>query len=570
MNTVKRKVYFYILSLLVISCATIPQVNADTNKVGTWQRWEAVLASVKTYNNPCRDVVLNVVYTGPGGESYRTYGFWDGGNTFKIRCAFPTPGVWRWVTSCSNKTDTGLQNQSGVVNVTAYAGDNPLYKHGFLKVSDDRRYLSYNDGTPFLWMGDTVWHASCRAVMSDWKKYIADRSAKHFSVIQMATNKGGERNPDGNAPFTDPGKDIDHLNPAYWDYVDDMIEYANENGLVVFVVSVMDPLHLGYTSLDSDKSNVFIRNFVAHTYGNFVVYSPIFDLPYDPGHLIGSKDAVTDAYNASLVDKAGAALKDATSVHLVTAHVGTPPKGPSNPIYSDSIYNNSYIDFVGVQTGHNDGKINICMKNALNWVLELYNRTPCKPVLNIESYYDANGTSAKLPAAYRGTAYNVRSLGYLSWLSGSQGYTYGAFSLWRWESDYSQPYSWEKAMNYPSSTQMKYMHDFFASIPWYKLVPAHQAIRNNSGDDTKKMVFAKSESGEVGVAYLPDNSSIQLDLTAFPLKLRGKWFNPVDNSYTKIDELIPNTGVYTFNVPRAEHGTDWILLLQSEHPLEHQ
>jgi len=562
MRAVAKSIYLSLLGTLAILGITLGPVDADTGSVSVWQRWEATLTSAKTYDNPYADVILRVTYTGPNGESYRTYGFWDGGTTFKIRCAFSAPGTWKWATSCSDASDAGLQNQTGTVEVTAYTGDNPLYKHGFLKISEDKRHLSFHDTTPFLWMGDTVWHASCESTMKDWKTYIADRKAKHFSVIQIATNKDDIANPNGDAPFTDADKGIDHLNPAYWRYVDDIIEYANENGMVVLMVSVMDPLHLNYTALKSDKSDLFIRNFVARTYGNFIIYSPIFDLPYDPNHLISKKDAATDAYNAGLVDKAGAAIKDATSVHLVTAHVGTPSNGPADPIYSDALFDKEYMDFVSVQTGHNDGKMNICMRNAVNWILELYNKTPRKPVLNIESYYDANGTSSKLKPAYQGTAYSVRSTGYLSWLSGSLGFTYGAFSLWRWEKDYTQPYSWEKAMNYPSSTQMEYMHDFLAVLPWYDLVPRHDLIKNNSTDDTKKMVFAKTDSGEVGVAYLPDNGTIQLDLSAFPAALRAQWFNPRDNSYTAIDGIIPNTGTYTFNVPHEGPLTDWVLLLQ--------
>ena len=43
------------------------------------------------------------------------------------------------------------------LHVTAYTGDNPLLKHGFLRVSANKRHFEHADGTPFLWLGDTWW-----------------------------------------------------------------------------------------------------------------------------------------------------------------------------------------------------------------------------------------------------------------------------------------------------------------------------------------------------------------------------------------------------------------------------
>jgi Domain of unknown function (DUF5060) len=88
----------------------------------TWARWETVLRSTRAYENPGRNVVLRVTYTGPTGQVQRAYGFWDGGDMFKIRCAFPTPGLWRWRTESSDTTNSGLHAQTGTVSVTPYRG----------------------------------------------------------------------------------------------------------------------------------------------------------------------------------------------------------------------------------------------------------------------------------------------------------------------------------------------------------------------------------------------------------------------------------------------------------------
>ena len=64
----------------------------------TWQRWEHALTSIRPYGNHYAEVTLRVTYAGPDGRTLRAYGFWDGGDTFRIRCAFPVPGVWQWET----------------------------------------------------------------------------------------------------------------------------------------------------------------------------------------------------------------------------------------------------------------------------------------------------------------------------------------------------------------------------------------------------------------------------------------------------------------------------------------
>ena len=76
--------------------------------------------------------------------------------------------------------NTGLHNQKGVVDVSSYQGNNPLYRKGYLKVSDDHRYLMYGDGTPFLWIGDTAWAAPMHATTQEWQTYIQDRRDKRF------------------------------------------------------------------------------------------------------------------------------------------------------------------------------------------------------------------------------------------------------------------------------------------------------------------------------------------------------------------------------------------------------
>ena len=106
-------------------------------------------------------------------------------DVFRIRFFFPTPGQWHW--------EAGLNTSKTILN---FAGDvtvlpvketetNPLYKHGALRAASNNRYLQHNDGTPFFWLGDTLWAGALHSNEMQWEETVSDRAGKHFSVLQV-------------------------------------------------------------------------------------------------------------------------------------------------------------------------------------------------------------------------------------------------------------------------------------------------------------------------------------------------------------------------------------------------
>lgn len=508
----------------------------------TYRRWEHALTSTRNYDNPYADVTLRVSYVGPGGRTLRAYGFWDGGDTFRIRCAFPVAGTWQWETECSDAANMGVHRQRGTVDVLPYRGDNSLYRRGFLKVSDNRHYLVYGDGTPFLWVGDTAWAVPQRATDGEWEQYIADRTAKHFTLIQVSPSPewAGETDRQGQRPFVD--RECSRWNPAYWQSFEQKVQRANEAGLVVLLVGLMEPVE---RYPETNKACLFARNIVARLFGNFVIFSPSFDSEFMP-----------------LANEVGRAAREATAVHLITQHPGTPWNQPI-PTFSAQYYDEDYLDFVGVQTGHNAGNRDWCAHHAIEWNLHLYRHEPHKPVINLEAMYDAQGENGW-------QAVDARSLGWRSWLSGASGYTYGAGdtppkvlqgsgAVWKWVTDPEKYDYWKKALQWKSAFQMQYLHDFLAAIEWWRLEPAHDLIRNQPEDVTRRMVLAKSAAGDVAVAYLPNNDAMEIDVSVFPAPLTASWFNPADGRYTSFPGRIENRGTHCFTPPAKG---DWVLLLQ--------
>jgi len=376
----------------------------------------------------------------------------------------------------------------------------------------------------------------------EWEAYIADRVAKHFTLVQVAPAPkwAGDGDRQGEKPFA--GEGLSQWNPTYWQSFERKVQRANEEGLVVLLVGLMEPVS---RYPEAAEACLFARNIVARLFGSFVIFSPSFDSESMP-----------------LANEVGRAARDATAVHLITQHPGTPWNQPT-PTYSDQYYDQSYLDIAAVQTGHNGGNREWCAHHAIEWNLYLYRHEPHKPVINLEAMYDAHGEAGW-------QAVDARSLGWRSWLSGAMGYTYGAGDMppkvpegsgavWKWVTDPAKYDYWEKALQWESAFQMQYLHDFLAAIEWWRLEPAHELIRNQPDDVTRRMVLAKSAAGDLAVAYLPDNDAIEVDLSAFPASLAARWFDPVHGRYAPEAPTTQDDGTPRFL--RPSEG-DWVLLLQ--------
>jgi hypothetical protein len=144
-------------------------------------------ASSKIYNDPFNEVQLDVRVTDPDGEEQTVPAFWAGEQTWRVRYASSKLGTHRYQTICSDESNTDLHGQQGTLEVTPYEGNNPLLKHGPLRVASDRRHLEHQDGTPFFWLGDTWWMGLCKRLKwpEDFKELTADRVKKGFSLIQI-------------------------------------------------------------------------------------------------------------------------------------------------------------------------------------------------------------------------------------------------------------------------------------------------------------------------------------------------------------------------------------------------
>ncbi len=504
------------------------------------------------------------------GASFTTNGFWygveksptpgvlvDSPRSFRIRGSFPAggnTGVWQWLATCSGKTsaltspgnqpvpdcvnDSGL-NQKGKLQVTS-GGTNSLYRGGLLSLSEDRRYLTYakiyttvnqqgqqaTQRIPFFWLGDTVWNAPITTSLSDWKTYINNRvqngtggANTAFTVVQIAVSPkaAGPTDTSGNPPFDTPDpacaadtsqapNSCSSWDPRYWAGMDDKIQYANQQGLLVLLVGIMEPLQKDYSLTDistppvSDSTGLvtFARNVAARYYGNFVVFSPGFD------HMIG--------VNLPVIQEVGQALHNNTR-NLVTNH----PAGGSQPSDLALLQNQSWLDFQMYQSGTPGSTETAERQNmtsrASSLAMSLQAASPLKSAINGEATYDEAGQFAD-----NHTPYRVRQTAYLSYLGGgAMGYTAGTCGITDWGRGIGgcpAGLDWNAAMGRLTSRSMRYLRYILQTVNWQRLRPDSNRILNQAADADKKMVVAYDGSSVI-MAYFPDEQTgIQISFKA--------------------------------------------------------
>lgn len=104
-----------------------------------------------------------------------------------------------------------------------------------LKVSDNQRFLVYEDGTPFFWLADTAWELLHRCDREEVNMYLDKRKEQGFTVIQtvaLAELDGlNTPNPYGNTPLLNNNPATP--NDTYFEHVDFVIAEAQKRNMYI-------------------------------------------------------------------------------------------------------------------------------------------------------------------------------------------------------------------------------------------------------------------------------------------------------------------------------------------------
>ncbi|MDI9433499.1 MAG: DUF4038 domain-containing protein [Planctomycetota bacterium] len=351
--------------------------------------------------------------------------------------------------------------------VPAVASASADLRRGPLKVSENKRFLVHADGTPFFWLGDTAWELFHRLNRDEADRYLENRSAKGYTVIQavaLAEVDGHrDRNPYGHLPLVD----LDPARPAvkdgpdndYWDHVDYIVDKANVLGLYIGFLPTWG--RYWHDGVKDGKPLFTVQN--AETYGRWLGQR------YRDKHLIwilgGDRTVDNDEQKEIIRAMARGLAAGDGGRHLMTFH----PRGGGGS--SDYFHNDDWLDFNMRQNGHNV-KFNEGYQNTRTD----YDRTPIKPILDGEPIYEDHPVSFRARDLGHSISSDVRRPLYWNLFTGAFGHTYGHHSVWQmWQPGrglINNPLMpWYEAIDQPGAGQMQYGRWLIESRPFLTRVP---------------------------------------------------------------------------------------------------
>lgn len=432
-----------------------------------------------------------------------------------------------------------------------------------LKVSDNHRFLVYEDGRPFFYLGDTAWELFHRLNREEADKYLADRARKGYTVIQAVAiaelDGHSDPNPYGHLPLIDldPARPAVKDGPAndYWDHVDYIVNKANELGLVIGFLPTWGRY---WHDKIKDEQPLF-------TEANAEIYGEWLGKRYKDKAIIwvlgGDRPVENDQQKAVIRAMARGIRKGDGGSHLITFH---PPGGNGSSTW---FHDDAWLDFNMRQNGHVAEFTERYSQTRID-----YDRKPAKPVIDGEPIYEDHPVSFDAKKLGHSIAGDVRRPLYWDLFTGACGHTYGHHSVWQMWSPGRNPINnpllpWFEAIDQPGAGQMQYARRLLESRPILTRIPDDSVIVTNRvptsvpGTGRYRFVATRDESGSYAMVYAPVGRKFQVNMSRITgPKVKAWWFNPRNGEAKAIGEF-PNTGEREFTPPDPGEMLDWVLVL---------
>lgn len=436
-----------------------------------------------------------------------------------------------------------------ILTVVNFAGGKSL------RVSKDRHFLVYDDGTPFFYLGDTAWELFHCLNREEADKYLSDRAEKGFTVIQavVISDIDGLNKPNayGDLPLME--KNPLQTNEAYFKHVDYIVNEAESLGLFIGML----PTWGGYWSSGNPEQTIFTPE-NARAFGKFLgkryIDKPII-------WILGGDRNIKSESDYNIIEAMATGLKEGDNgKHLITFH----PRGPG--LSSDYFHTADWLDFNMFQSSHGAHDHDNGLFAEHDYALK-----PPKPTIDGEPRYETIPVGFYFKGSNRLDRfddYDCRQAAYWSMLAGACGHTYGNNNIWQmWEPNrepiLSASVPWYEALNHPGAFQMGLLRKLFESRPYQKLVPNQSIIKDGPLTGGGKIRAAVANDSSFAFIYSPRGERFSVDKSLINGERTNEiWFDPRYGITYKIHS--PDTkGIQTFTPPTSGRGNDWILIIEN-------
>lgn len=418
-----------------------------------------------------------------------------------------------------------------------------------LRVAADHRHLEFVDGQPFFYLGDTAWELFHRLNREETDRYLRNRAAKGFTVIQaVALYAAALKEPNAYGQFPLIDGDPARPNPRYFEHVDWVVDRAAELGLFIGMLPTWGNHWKTARIFTPQKARAY-GEFLGKRYrGKPVIW------------ILGGDQNVDTAEERAIMDAMAEGLRKGDGgEHLITYH----PRGPG--LSSLALHDAPWLDFNMFQSSHASHDHD----NGL-FVEHDYALTPPKPTLDGEPRYElliVGFYFRDFNRLDRFDDYDVRQAAYWSLLAGACGHTYGHNSVWQMWAPGREPLlganvPWWEALDHPGAFQMGILRRLFESRPWWRLVPDQQMILNGPRDGGAKIRAARDREGTFAFVYSPRGEPFTINARVLKLRrMKEIWFDPRYGVAYEV-HTTDTPSIQTYTPPTRGRGCDWVLILE--------
>ena len=120
------------------------------------------------------------------------------------------------------------------------------WDNGKLKVSENQRFLQFENGKPFFWQGETAWLMPERLNRDEVAFYLKSCKEAGYNMAQVQVLNGVPSFNIYGVPSHDKqGKLLTSVPYSYWDNMDYIIDVAAQNGIYIGMVCIWGGLVKG-------------------------------------------------------------------------------------------------------------------------------------------------------------------------------------------------------------------------------------------------------------------------------------------------------------------------------------
>ena len=391
-----------------------------------------------------------------------------------------------------------------------------------VKVSDNGRYITDQDGKAVFWLATTQWELFRGFGLEDAVTIIEGSQKAGFTWIQTKLLGGGDgtkANVYGEKPFLND----DPLTPneAYLRNVDNVVAAAGKVGMIIS----FSIFHQSYRAIfPLEKCRRWARWFAAR-------YTDT------PNIIWNITPEATEEYKPIIRELASGIVHSDKRRHPITFKPDPAPFG------SSFMHEEPWLDFNSIQTWKD---VNLIYP----MVTHDYNLKPVKPVCMAEGAYE-EGSEYGFPV----TPLWVRRQAWYSYLAGAS-HGYGHNDMWR-----ILP-TWKKNLAAPGALQMGVLRRIFeARKEWWLLVPDQGLLAKGGKTDGEILnLAARHENGAWAMVYLAEPSTCVVNMDRLKSgSVRAFWVDPRSGDEAEVGKF-GNRGTQAFATPKG--WEDALLVLE--------